>query len=163
MLHWQYILVTQPNKLEQVMAMIQILLQSLQHLRRFKKPKYHKHTNETITCLVDVHIYGSFLTDLLVDLWLFGLSCCYNDCTWAGHSKTYLTAWQRGPITFPQRECVSHMEKEQSGGTDSKVKIENERHTACACMLQKRDRLISHQWPFKVFSVGTSDLFVWCQ
>lgn len=110
----------------------------------------------------DAHTRMGDPTEVMVDLWLFDLLCYFNVCCC---SKPHLTTWQRGPITIPLGVCVCvcHTERGQHGGAWKKAVIETERLSACACMWYKHDRLISHQWPFKVFSIGTPDLFTWCQ
>lgn len=143
---------------------------SLTHEHQVLSHKHYEHTDVTFT-----QIYGHTHTlthtcthmadpaEVMVDPLLFGLLCYFNVfcCTW-GDTQAHTWQHDRGAqLPFPwERErasvCVCHRESAQK-------KNWREWESTCACMWCKHDRLISHQWPFKVFSIGTPDLFTWCQ
>lgn len=148
---------------------------SLTHEHLFWSHKHYEHTDVTFTHLWThtlAHTHVHIWLTLQRSWWIYGclVSCVIlmSSVAHEGTLKPTPDSMTEGPNYHShgrerERESVCCGERVQRRGAERKAEIESERRSACACIWYKHDRLISHQWPFKVFSIGTPDLFTWCQ
>lgn len=73
--------------------------------------------------------------EVIVDPWLFGLSCYYNDCT-GGHSKHTWQHDEGAQLPFPQESEWMFVSQIKSLAEEQRGKVKMEKQSSCMYVIQ---------------------------